>query len=157
MLEGFEITLSYYSKTWASKKVGCRHPWDSVSDSLLPMCKSAEDLNRLHDYLNKFSSKGMKKIQELSGCKRNCRFRNFYKFHEQQMTDKEMDDRNEIWLNIILSKSMLKIKTETLMFPLRSLIADLGGTLGLFLGFSFVMIWDGFEAMIIFSKHHYAK
>ena len=99
----------------------------------------------------------MKELEELTGCKRNCRFRNYYKFHELQITEKEMDDRNEIWLDIVLSQSMLKIKTETLMFPPRSLIADIGGTLGLFLGFSFVMIWDGFEAIIIFLKHHFSN
>ena len=34
------------------------------------------------------------------------------------------------------------IKTEQLIYPLVSLVADFGGTLGLFLGFSFITLWD---------------
>ena len=64
---------------------------------------------------------------------------------------------DEFWFEMKLSRSVMSVKTETLMFPVRSLVADIGGTLGLFLGFSFVMIWDLIEAFIIFVKHHFSK
>jgi len=35
------------------------------------------------------------------------------------------------------------VQRETLIFPLASLVAEFGGTLGLFLGFSFITLWDG--------------
>jgi hypothetical protein len=35
------------------------------------------------------------------------------------------------------------VETEELLFPLTSLVAEFGGTLGLFLGFSFMALWDG--------------
>ncbi len=34
------------------------------------------------------------------------------------------------------------VEKETLMYPLTSLVAEFGGTLGLFLGFSFMVVWD---------------
>ena len=34
------------------------------------------------------------------------------------------------------------IRTEQLIYPLASLVAEFGGTLGLFLGLSFITIWD---------------
>ena len=34
---------------------------------------------------------------------------------------------------------------EQLIYPLTSLVAEFGGTLGLFLGFSFMAIWDGLQ------------
>ena len=37
-----------------------------------------------------------------------------------------------------------RVATEQLVYPLSSLIAEFGGTLSLFLGVSFVTIWDNF-------------
>ena len=34
------------------------------------------------------------------------------------------------------------VKTEHLIYPISSLVAEFGGTLGLFLGFSFMALWD---------------
>ena len=34
------------------------------------------------------------------------------------------------------------IRTEQLIYPLSSLVAEFGGTLGLFLGFSFITLWE---------------
>jgi hypothetical protein len=36
-----------------------------------------------------------------------------------------------------------KVEKELLVYPLPSLVAEFGGTLGLFLGFSFMALWDG--------------
>ena len=35
-----------------------------------------------------------------------------------------------------------------LIYPWTALVADMGGTLGLFLGFSFMTIWDGAETLV---------
>ena len=43
--------------------------------------------------------------------------------------------------SLTISKST-EVKTEVLIFPLSSLVAEFGGTLGLFLGFSFMTLWD---------------
>ena len=49
------------------------------------------------------------------------------------------------------------IRTEQLIYPVTSLVADFGGTLGLFLGFSFITLWDklpfwGKALKVIFKK-----
>ena len=36
-----------------------------------------------------------------------------------------------------------KVEKELLVYPVTSLVAEFGGTLGLFLGFSFMALWDG--------------
>ena len=35
------------------------------------------------------------------------------------------------------------VESEELLYPVESLVAEFGGTLGLFLGFSFMGLWDG--------------
>ena len=38
-----------------------------------------------------------------------------------------------------------RVSTEQLIYPISSLVAEFGGTLSLFLGVSFVTIWDNFH------------
>ena len=45
-------------------------------------------------------------------------------------------------LKLIQASSSVIVKTEELVYPLSSFIAEFGGALGLFLGFSFMMVWD---------------
>ena len=40
------------------------------------------------------------------------------------------------------------VETEELIYPLQSLVADIGGTLGLFLGFSVMSFWDVIEEFV---------
>ena len=39
------------------------------------------------------------------------------------------------------------VEKEFLLYSLESLVAEFGGTLGLFLGFSFMALWDGAEML----------
>ena len=44
-----------------------------------------------------------------------------------------------------LVSTTIRTETEKLICPFETLISNIGGTLGLFLGFSFFMLWDWFE------------
>jgi hypothetical protein len=46
------------------------------------------------------------------------------------------------------TSSDIVVATEELLFPITSLVAEFGGTLGLFLGFSFMALWDEAEILI---------
>lgn len=109
----------------------------------------------MDDIQFQFWSLSLEEVEIKTGCRRICRFNNYFNFYEQKGTIEEGMD--EIFLAVKLSRSVITTKTETLIFPMRSLVADLGGTLGLFLGFSFLMIWDVFETFIIFLKHQLAN
>ena len=43
--------------------------------------------------------------------------------------------------------SSTRVEKEELIYPFASLVAEFGGTLGLFLGFSFMTLWDGLESI----------
>ena len=49
------------------------------------------------------------------------------------------------FLEIVTAGSKVTVKKEILVYPFTSLVAEVGGALGLFLGFSFLMIWDIME------------
>ena len=41
------------------------------------------------------------------------------------------------------------LETEQYLYPFKSLVADVGGTLGLFLGFSLMTLWEYVEILVI--------
>ena len=81
----------------------------------------------------------LEEITSLTGCLKPCQHRkyNFVKGKERVGLKFE-DFAFSLWA---VSKKTT-IKTEQLIYPITSLVADFGGTLGLFLGFSFITLWD---------------
>ena len=55
------------------------------------------------------------------------------------------------------SHSLTVYSTEELIYPASSLVAEFGGTLSLFLGFSFISLWDNFSTLkrlfVLFNNH----
>ena len=47
-----------------------------------------------------------------------------------------------------LSTPYMLLETEQYLYPFKSLVADVGGTLGLFLGFSIMSLWEYVEILI---------
>ena len=55
------------------------------------------------------------------------------------------------------SSNSLTIKEEKLLYPFDSFLADFGGCLGLFLGLSFLSIWDIFVSILILVSNKFKK
>ena len=54
-----------------------------------------------------------------------------------------LDHNDEISeVNIRLSSTEIVSREERLIYTWKSFVAEFGGALGLFLGFSFIMLWD---------------
>ena len=56
---------------------------------------------------------------------------------------------NQISLCVWPVSQFTQVEEEVLVFPFQSFLAEFGGALGLFLGFSFMTIWDGMMGMMI--------
>ena len=55
------------------------------------------------------------------------------------------------------SSNSLTIKEEKLLYPFDSFLADFGGCLGLFLGLSFLSIWDIFVSILKLVSNKFKK
>ena len=67
----------------------------------------------------------------------------------------KLDQRNcsrYVLFGFQLITSATKVKEEILIYPLVSFVSDLGGSLGLFVGFSFLNLWDFFDFMLVKCK-----
>ena len=47
--------------------------------------------------------------------------------------------------SLLAVSSTTRVENEKLIYPMSSLVAEFGGTLSLFLGFSFISLWDSFD------------
>ena len=54
---------------------------------------------------------------------------------------REACNETELW--ITSSSKTVEVLREELAYSFISLVADIGGVLGLFIGFNFIMVWDG--------------
>ena len=159
-------------QNWINNKVGCRHSLDNLSDQNIPICDSIkvckrqtsnpdlnfQELQLLASYEQEFILAGLSSTENKTKCLRNCEYFVYSKFIETKMNgDPEMRRKNESWLMIKAASSKIKVKKQTLIYPLVSFLAEMGGSLGLFLGFSLMMVWDGFEKIIYFFFSHHNK
>ena len=60
-----------------------------------------------------------------------------------QVIEKVKEPMHEIELWLSIASKSVEVLREELSYPFLSLVADIGGVLGLFIGFNFLMIWDG--------------
>ena len=61
---------------------------------------------------------------------------------------------NSLTIGFQASSDETWVEKEKLIYPLSSLVAEFGGTLGLFIGFSFIGVWDqlGLVGMVLGRK-----
>ena len=65
---------------------------------------------------------------------------------------KRKSDKPKLILN--LASSWITSRKEELVYPFVSFVAEFGGSLGLFLGFSFNMFWEVFEYLYLIVKKY---
>ena len=81
----------------------------------------------------------MEDITALTGCLKPCQYRKYDFVGGKERVSLEAEG---FLFSLWATSKKTTIKTEQLIYPVTSLVADFGGTLGLFLGFSFITLWD---------------
>ena len=85
-------------------------------------------------------------ITRITGCQKPCRY-NKYIIEKRRTTFESKDFTFSLWA---VSNST-QIRKEELIYPFSSLVAEFGGTLSLFLGFSFMTLWDQIQLLSYFT------
>ena len=91
-------------------------------------------------------------VTNVTGCLKPCHFKK-YIFLGDPSPSSFKSEHYVFSLWAVSSKT--KVETEELIYPMSTLVAEFGGTLGLFLGFSFISVWDNFSTLkkcIVFFK-----
>ena len=120
-----------------SEKLGCRLPWDKWSQQERVVCTSEEQFNRFESSYGELANADADRIIQITGCKEPCNFKE-YKFVDSSPTAMTKPGSIAFWA----ATQKTHREEEVLLYPFTSLIAEFGGSLGLFLGFSFLSIWQ---------------
>ena len=92
----------------------------------------------------------MSKIRRVTGCKKPCSYKE-YNFVNTELKDLSYYDfpEDQVAFCLWAVSQNTHIEEEVLVYSFESLVDELGGSLGLFLGFSFMTVWDGFKTFVI--------
>ena len=154
-------------------KVGCRLPWDKWSQEEGNVCTSRQQFRLFPFYqfrdwhpipvwlstiqcFREFEQlftilldADMSKITRKTGCKKPCSYKeyNFVNTNLKELSYYTFPE-DQIAFCLWAVSQNTHIEEEVLVYSFESLIAELGGALGLFLGFSFMTIWDGLKNFV---------
>ena len=81
---------------------------------------------------------GLEDITKMTGCRKPCSYLKYQFLRREPSILQSEHYAFSLWA--VSNKTT--IRTEQLIYPLTSLVAEFGGTLGLFLGISFITLWD---------------
>ena len=86
----------------------------------------------------------------MTGCKRPCSYKE-YKFANTKEFTQIADPEDQISFCLWAVSPFTQVEEEALVYPFESFIAEFGGSLGLFLGVSFMTIWDGMKGVFLWT------
>ena len=115
-----------------SAKAGCRLPWDTLSSQDRPVCATIEQYGPIATAYMLLHDASMNMIANMTGCIKPCTYRDYKLLGglESSAVWTEMHLTVELWM----TTTEVTVETEVLLYPWQDLVADIGGTLGLFLG-----------------------
>ena len=135
-----------------AKVAGCRPPWNAKSSSDIEVCSTSSDIFKYINHEHRIRNYEQELIIQKTGCLKPC---NFKEYLSAGITSKlknlnYVDLKGKYCLNFVLASTVLETKTESYVYPGISFVSEIGGSLGLFVGFSFLTIYDWFDQ--IFAK-----
>ena len=143
-----------------AKMAGCRPPWNAKSSSDIEVCSSVSDIFRYINHENQIRNYEQELIFQRTGCSKPCKFKEYLPAgitsKVQNLT--YFDLKGKYCLNFVLASTVLETKTESYVYPGISFVSEIGGSLGLFVGFSFLTIYDWFDqifAKILSKTNHF--
>ena len=75
----------------------------------------------------------------------------------QVTEDPVLIPKTDTELVLVYASNSIEVRKEEEAYSFLSLVADVGGVLGLFIGFNFLMVWDWMVGTLIFVPKLLAK
>ena len=137
--------------------IGCRNGLEMWSDPSLPVCTSMEQMMKHQRMMRKIFTMELKMVRKTTSCNPPCHY-NEYQVTGDPVTlstkilSKSEDEPDHQALLLSFSSTDVETRTESLIYKPLNFVAELGGALGLFLGVSFMTVWDIIMIIIVFFK-----
>ena len=116
--------------------VGCSLPWQKYGK--FDTCRTVDQFKKYQELNFQVNYMNPQEVSKKFGCQFPCQYNEFKLVEEVPRTLA----KKTLNLTFSLINNEFLVKKEIEMYGLTSLVGDIGGSLGLFLGFSLVMVWD---------------
>ncbi|TRY70856.1 hypothetical protein TCAL_11887 [Tigriopus californicus] len=140
-------------ESYLSKNASCKLPW-SPRRSLIPErdCATADDFSRLMFIQDQYRDWTSHKTYERTKCLKPCKYQSF-KAEVSYQTLPPFNLPSQVGVFISYKQSAIIKKKQYLIYNVNSLIAEIGGSMGVFIGASFITIYDlALDGIGILSK-----
>ena len=106
-------------------------------------------IRKFQKFFIELNTAPLTQIVKMTGCDQPCHFKE-YQFVNTNLKEFKMVDypENQVAICLWAVSKYTQAEEEVLVYPLQSFVAEFGGCLGLFLGFSFMTIWDGLKSFV---------
>ena len=135
-------------RNFIASSVGCKLPWENQITDKVDNCNDLASVRKIIELYKHVESVQIPMISRKTGCLPPCIYKE-YKIEDEEPMAWPF---NGILIQFV-SDSVL-VKTQKKTYDLLSLVADMGGALGMFLGFSFLTFWDGICVILGILKKH---
>ena len=130
------------------RKIGCKLPWDIWSSEDFNFCSEVDELRSFSIVYDIMYIEDLYLIINRTGCPKPCQYKEYKLVGKEEYENEKYDQ----YIYFTTTEEVI-IEKELLSYSGLSLLADIGGTLGMFLGFSFLMVWDAAEAAMLRIIH----
>jgi len=120
------------------KRVGCKMDWDQQGYEEFPFCSEIQDLKKYETEFLVLSQVEEREVIKRTGCLPPCTFSQFSLVHNIQ------GFYQPYGMGLVYATTEVRLEEEDWVYPSLSFIAEFGGALGMFVGFSFMTFWDIF-------------
>ena len=124
------------------RKTGCKTRWDMTNIENAKRCKT---VNQVVKYLKLYAdlySYDLQDVKKLTGCLTPCSYMEYVDVGKKEWSIR-VDYETSLMLAVVFASTEVTVVEEIFIYPFTSFLAEMGGSLGMFLGFSLMMIFDG--------------
>ena len=135
--------------------VGCGIPFNAYNVEFVN-CTNIDQFTRHENFYKSIAAMEFDDVLTHTQCLAPCNFREIRQIGEPIPIRNGGTPEGFFFYSLSLVSTSLRTETEQFIYPFPNLVSDMGGCLGLFLGFSFFTIWDWvvtfFNQLEIFLK-----
>ena len=136
------------------KKMACQLPWHNES-TIYPRCTRPEQYDKFISLYNDITGKQEAQIAEITGCLPSCQREEFEMKLINRMIEPLVDGKRQISGYFYYPTRRYKEKYHFYAYTIGDFLADMGGYVGLLLGYSALTCYDSF--IYLCKKAHELK
>ena len=144
--EAEDYSFTECIKSSVTKSTGCKTPWYNIP-GLWQECQTVQQIMTYVNMYDNLSRMDKHEVSKITGCQPPCIYMEYVSIDEK---DWQFESPNTtLEFGIVFATTEVTVRKEIYIYPFSSFLAEFGGALGFFLGFSFFKFWDFIKWILV--------